>query len=206
VTVFSVLQITKALIATEHVMSLIERSPEGAAASTGGQVPDGIEGRVELRDVTFDYPVRGAEVASGGGGGDPRAGPLLHNFSLTIAAGSMTGIVGARHSGKTAVVELIQRMYDADAGSVLLDGLDVRTLDSEWLREKVAVVHQEPVLLGMTIAQNIAFALDSATQVPPYSARCCSVLLGVARCCVARRRISPPPSTRRRRCRQCRLD
>ena len=49
-------------------------------------------------------------------------------------------------------------------GSVLLDGLDVRALDSDWLRENVAVVHQEPILLGMNIAQNIAYALDSATQ------------------------------------------
>jgi len=62
------------------------------------------------------------------------------------------------------VVELIQRLYDPDQGAVLLDGVDVRELDSDWLRENVAVVHQEPVMLGMTIAQNIAFALDSATQ------------------------------------------
>ena len=146
-------------------MNLIDRAPEGAAASGGGLVPEGVEGRLELRDVTFDYPVRSAEGAAGSRGGDARAGPLLHKFSLTVAAGSMMGIVGGPLRGKTAVVELIQRLYDPDQGAVLLDGVDVRELDSDWLRENVAVVHQEPVMLGMTIAQNIAFALDSATQV-----------------------------------------
>ena len=160
-----VAQITRSLKATEHVLDLIDRVPEGAASSTGGQYPEGMEGRIELRDVVFDYPVRGkGDEDEGEGEANPRAGPLLKNFSLTLAAGSMTGIVGARRCGKTAIVELIQRMYDVDGGAVLVDGLDVRSLDSDWLRENVAVVHQEPILLGMNIAQNIAYALDSATQ------------------------------------------
>lgn len=58
----------------------------------------------------------------------------------------------------------MQRLYDPDSGTVLLDGHDVRSLDSDWVHENVAVVHQEPVLLGMSIAQNMAYSLDTVTQ------------------------------------------
>eukprot|EP00277_Geminigera_cryophila_P020848 CAMPEP_0179491056 /NCGR_PEP_ID=MMETSP0799-20121207/65848_1 /TAXON_ID=46947 /ORGANISM="Geminigera cryophila, Strain CCMP2564" /LENGTH=771 /DNA_ID=CAMNT_0021307409 /DNA_START=451 /DNA_END=2766 /DNA_ORIENTATION=- len=153
-------QMTKALRATEEVLNLLDRTPEGAAM--GGTDARKSGGGIELRDVVFDYPVpyKQPDEAEGGAA----TGPLLNNLSLTILPGSMTAIVGARHSGKTAVEELIQRLYDPLHGTVLLDGQDVRTLDSDWLRENVVVVHQEPILLAMSIAQNIAYSLDSVTQ------------------------------------------
>jgi ABC-type multidrug transport system fused ATPase/permease subunit len=173
------------------VIYLLDRSPRGAAATAGGQTLDGLEGRIEFHNVTFGIDVEddGAEGLEGLEGllgrrpevGDKGRVPLLHGFALTISAGSMTGIVqtgtlevgggggGAGVGGdglqKTnAFMSLIQRLYDPLSGSVLLDGHDLRTLDSEWLRENVAVVHQEPVLLGMTIAQNIAFSRETASQ------------------------------------------
>jgi len=153
-------QITKALRATEEVLNLLDRMPEGAASGGGGQTLEKLEGRIELRDVVFDYPVPYKDED----GESARKGPVLNKLSLTISPGSMTAIVGARRSGKTAVEELIQRFYDPANGTVLIDGQDVRTLDSDWLRENVVVVHQEPILLGMSIAQNIAYSLDSVTQ------------------------------------------
>lgn len=150
-------QVTKALEASEEVLNMLNRSPEGAARAAGGQTLENLEGKIELRDVTFDYPV------SHQGTLKPTQ-PLIDNLSLTIPAGSMTAIVGERNAGKTALVELIQRLYDPDRGTVLLDGHDLTTLDNDWLRENVCVVYQEPILLGMTIAQNIAYSLDSVTQ------------------------------------------
>jgi len=170
-----VAQVTKALTTVETVLALLDRAPQAAAASSsGGHTLEVIEGRLELRDVMFagaagERNPRGRREGSVSEsilkeGVEPE--PLLKNVSLTFPAGSMTAVVhtSARKPATTALMELMQRLYDPEQGAVYLDGHDLRTLDAEWLREHVAVVHQEPVLLAMSLAQNIAFARDSVTQ------------------------------------------
>src|SRR5262245_8064429 len=108
-----------------------------------------IDGRVEFKDVTFRYF----------GGGDP----VLKQVSFTAEPGQTIALLGATGSGKTTIINLIPRFYDASAGAVLIDGHDVRdgTLDS--LRSQIGIVLQETNLFTGTIRDNIAFGRPEAT-------------------------------------------
>lgn len=75
---------------------------------------------------------------------------VLQGFSLNISAGSTVAIVGASGSGKSTVIALIERFYDPTAGSVHLDGYDLRSLNLRWLRSNLGLVSQEPALFATT--------------------------------------------------------
>jgi ATP-binding cassette subfamily B protein len=112
-------------------------------------------GEIELRDVTFRYP----------GGRD--LPPVLDHVSLRIPAGRTVAIVGRTGAGKTALVQLLPRLFDVEDGQVLLDGHDVRALPLGWVRAAVGLVPQDPFLFSRTIAENVGFALpnDGAERV-----------------------------------------
>jgi ATP-binding cassette subfamily B protein len=118
----------------------------GAAAP-----PSSVRGEIELRNVSFAYtaPPNGREV--------------LRNINLVIPAGAMVAVVGRSGSGKTAFVQLLPRLFDPTAGTITLDGRDLRTLPLRWLRRQIAVVPQEPFLFSATLGDNIAFAAEKAT-------------------------------------------
>lgn len=107
-------------------------------------------GYVEFRDVTFSYS--GAER------------PALCNISLTARPGEVTAIIGGTGSGKSTLVSLIPRFYDIDSGSILIDGVDVREMSQESLREKIGFVPQKAVLFSGTIAENIRYGKEDATE------------------------------------------
>ena len=96
------------------------------------------------------------------GRGSPRAG-VLCDIDLDVPAGRTIALVGATGSGKTSLVSLISRLYDPSAGSVLIDGADVRGVDLRSLRHAVAVVSDDPFLFSATVAENIAYARPEAT-------------------------------------------
>jgi ATP-binding cassette, subfamily B, multidrug efflux pump len=108
------------------------------------------QGRVEFDDVTFSY------------GHD--ADPVLRDISFVAEPGSVVAILGATGSGKSSLVSLIPRFYDATAGRVLIDGVDVREIDETALRETVAIALQESVLFTGTIRDNIRFGRPEATE------------------------------------------
>lgn len=110
--------------------------------------------RVEFRDVTFAYPSRD--------GAPPRE--VLRHVSFTIPAGGTLGVVGATGAGKSALLELLPRFFDPQAGSVLLDGVDVRDLPLDTLRAEIGFVPQDALLFSDTIAFNLAYGgADGAT-------------------------------------------
>lgn len=107
-----------------------------------------VEGRIELRDVSFRYGNR--EVNRG--------------ISLTIEPGEMIGLVGHSGSGKSTLVNLICRFYDVSEGSIRVDGVDVRSLGIADYRRNIGLVLQEPFLFFGTIAENIAYGKPHASQ------------------------------------------
>lgn len=134
----------------QRINELMAISPAIADGPT--PIPTGVvRGRVELRAVSFRYP------------GTDRW--VLRDVSLVIEPGQTAAIVGATGSGKTTLVRLIPRLYDATEGEVLFDGIDVRRLALDELRAAVSVVPQEPFLFGMRLRRNIALASGEADEV-----------------------------------------
>ncbi len=109
-----------------------------------------IAGRVELRDVTFRYL----------GTGDP----VLQDVSFVAEPGQTVALLGATGSGKTSIINLIPRFYDASAGAVLIDGHDVRDVTIDSLRAQIGIVLQETNLFSGTIRDNIAFGRSDASD------------------------------------------
>ena len=111
--------------------------------------PHKVEGEIEFDGVSFGY--------------DPYF-PVLKNVSFTIHPGELIGIVGSSGAGKTTLVNMISRFYDANQGSVKVDGVDVRDMPIEDLRKNIGVVLQTPFLFRGTLAQNIAYAKPNASR------------------------------------------
>jgi ATP-binding cassette subfamily B protein len=131
-----------------RLFEILDRRPAIVAPAVPQPLPAG-NGHVELRDVTFSYA------------GAPE--PALRDVSLDIPGGLTIALVGATGAGKTTLVQLIGRLYDVDAGAVLVDGADVRDLDPVQLRRAIAVVDDSPFLFSASVAENIAYARPDAT-------------------------------------------
>lgn len=121
-----------------------------ASVSEGEQPTSQVDGLIELKDVSFSYPTR-PDV------------PVFSHFSLIAPAGKVTALVGESGSGKSTIVNLVERFYDVQKGSIYLDGTDIRTLDLQWLRQKVGLVSQEPALFNGTILDNLRLGKPNAT-------------------------------------------
>lgn len=89
---------------------------------------------------------------------------MLDGFNLSVNAGQTFALVGASGCGKSTVIQLLQRFYDPNSGEVLVGGRDIRTFNIKWLRHHIGVVSQEPVLFDSTIAQNIMYGKEGATE------------------------------------------
>ncbi|KAK0076229.1 hypothetical protein PV325_005731 [Microctonus aethiopoides] len=111
-----------------------------------------LAGSVEFKNVTFNYPTRPDFI-------------VLNDFNLNIPAGTSVGIVGSSGNGKSTVATLLERMYDVNDGSINIDGIDIRTLNSSDLRGKVlGYIDQEPVLFSTTIMENIRYGQTEASD------------------------------------------
>lgn len=128
----------------------INRKPEIDAYDLTGKKLDDISGDIELRDVFFSYPSRPDE-------------PIFSGFSLFIQNGTSVALVGGSGSGKSTVISLIERFYDPQAGEVLIDGVNLKELQLRWIRGKIGLVSQEPVLFASSIRDNIAYGKDGAS-------------------------------------------
>ena len=105
---------------------------------------------LQFDSVGFHYP--GAEL------------PVLDNVSFTVRAGQTLAVIGSTGSGKTTLVSLIPRLFDATSGAVLLDGVDVRDLAPEALWSRVGIVPQKPYLFSGTVASNLVYGKENATE------------------------------------------
>ncbi|XP_009593037.1 ABC transporter B family member 11-like [Nicotiana tomentosiformis] len=128
----------------------IKRKPEIDAYDTNGKILDDIRGDIELKDVYFSYPARPDEQ-------------IFSGFSLFVPSGTTAALVGQSGSGKSTVISLIERFYDPQAGQVLIDGINLKDFQLKWIRGKIGLVSQEPVLFTASIKENIAYGKHNAT-------------------------------------------
>ena len=142
-----IISMTKAAACAKRVESVLEME---SSQKNGTLVPEKLQGSVEFRDVTAKYS--GAGEAS------------LEHISFTAQPGQTIGIIGGTGSGKTTLVNLIPRLYDAFEGRVLIDGVDVAQYDMNTLRSLIGVVPQKSVLFRGTIRQNLQWGNRDASD------------------------------------------
>eukprot|EP00027_Filamoeba_sp_ATCC50430_P010288 CAMPEP_0168548552 /NCGR_PEP_ID=MMETSP0413-20121227/4624_1 /TAXON_ID=136452 /ORGANISM="Filamoeba nolandi, Strain NC-AS-23-1" /LENGTH=481 /DNA_ID=CAMNT_0008578867 /DNA_START=143 /DNA_END=1584 /DNA_ORIENTATION=- len=150
--------IAKARGAAYTIFQTIDRTPAIDASSDNGERIKDFKGNIELKEVHFKYPTR-QEV------------DVFAGVNITVKAGQKIALVGKSGCGKSSVVALLQRFYDAGAGEVLLDGKDIKTLNVKWLRQQFGYVGQEPVLFSGTIGDNISFGQDVTQEEIENAAR-----------------------------------
>lgn len=145
---------TRASGAAQRVLGLLRSMP----SSDGGGAPvAGARGHLAYRGVAFAYATRPDRV-------------VLESFDLDVPAGSTLALVGKSGSGKTTALHLLLRFYDPSAGSIALDGADLRSLDVRGLRRQFAIVAQETQLFNTTIGGNVAYGAREAGEAPPDDA------------------------------------
>ncbi len=152
--VFMFVLVPRAAVSSGRIQEVLRtepsiRDPETPVGGARRATPER-RGLVELRDVTFGYP--GAEE------------PVLHDVALLARPGETTAIVGSTGSGKSTLVNLIPRFYDATGGTVLVDGVDVRDMDRADLWARLGVVPQKAFLFSGTVASNLRYGDESATD------------------------------------------
>jgi ATP-binding cassette subfamily B protein len=131
-----------------RLVEILEVGPQIVAQAPVLHLPDTESGRtIEFRNVGFHYPSSGNAA--------PRW--VLRNVSFTVPAGSTLGVVGATGSGKSALIDLIPRMYDPQEGEILLDGVPTRSVPPDELRREIGFVPQESLLFSDTIGANLAY-------------------------------------------------
>jgi ATP-binding cassette subfamily B protein len=143
------IMLPRAAASADRINAVLDMVPEINDAAQAKHA-DAQRGYVEFDDVTFSYP--GAEE------------PALCNISFRASPGEVTAIIGGTGSGKSTLVSLIPRFYDIDSGSILVDGVDVREMSQEHLRAKIGFVPQKAVLFSGTIAENIRYGKEDATD------------------------------------------
>ncbi|KAK4873212.1 hypothetical protein RN001_015241 [Aquatica leii] len=134
-----------------RIFEIIASEPVINASKNDGKIYTPVKGKITFENVTFKYPSR-PDVK------------VLQNFNLTVNSGETVALVGSSGCGKSTCIQLIQRFYDPELGSILVDNHNLTGLDVNWLRSHIGVVSQEPVLFDATVAENIKLGCDSATQ------------------------------------------
>lgn len=131
----------QAKISMDKLSDILNNPPENTTNLSKGSMPE-IKGDVEFKDITFRYVPNGPEI--------------LKKMSFKVKAGQKIGFVGPSGSGKSTVTKLIQRLYIPESGKVLIDGIDISTVDTAWLRRQIGVVLQENYLFNKSVRENIA--------------------------------------------------
>ena len=139
-----------ASVAAKLFFEAIDRKPPIDVFAEAGSKLESVKGDIEVKDVVFAYPTARDHLVCNG-------------YSLTIEAGQTVALSGASGSGKSTIIQLIERFYDPLSGSITLDGVNLSTLNVHWLRQQLGLVAQEPVLFQGTVEENIRYGKRDAT-------------------------------------------
>lgn len=145
---FMTIMIPRAAVSAKRIGEVLETEPSISRVAVGDRMPT--PGTVELQDVDFHYP--GADT------------PVLAGVSLKAEPGETVAIIGSTGAGKTTLVNLIPRLFDATGGRVLVGGADVKDVDAETLWRGIAIVPQRPYLFAGTVATNLRYGNEDATD------------------------------------------
>lgn len=145
----TVFTVTKALASADRVQAIFD-TPVGMEALDDDTVYGNADDAVRFENVSLTYAGDAEETLSG--------------ISFAAPRGATVGIIGSTGSGKTSLVNLIPRFYEATEGRVLINGRDVRSLDTDALRDRIAIVPQKAVLFSGTVRSNLAWGKESATD------------------------------------------
>lgn len=137
-------------VAAARIFAGLARQPTIKCQANEGVRLEQLRGDIELKNVDFAYPAR-PDVQ------------LFKNFNLTIPAGSSLALVGPSGSGKSSVVALIERFYDPLAGDVLVDGINLKTLNLKTFRDQIGYVNQEPVMFAGSVLDNLLYGSINAS-------------------------------------------
>lgn len=146
---FVLMLVPRAAVCAERIAEVLDTESSVRPAARPVTTVAG-RGTLELRDVLFQYP--GAEA------------PVLRDINLRAEPGTTTAIVGSTGAGKTTLVSLAPRLFDVTAGSVLVDGVDVRELDLHLLWKRIGLVPQRPYLFSGTVASNLRYGNPDASD------------------------------------------
>ncbi|XP_024969810.1 putative multidrug resistance protein [Cynara cardunculus var. scolymus] len=141
----------EAKISAALVSKMIDRVPSIDSTDEQGETISAVKGELEFRDIDFAYPSRPESL-------------VLKKFNLKLKAYQTVGLVGHSGSGKSTVINLLERFYDPTEGGILLDGISIKSLQLKWLRSQLGLVSQEPILFATSIKENIIFGKEGATD------------------------------------------
>ncbi|XP_070561508.1 ATP-dependent translocase ABCB1-like isoform X2 [Ptychodera flava] len=139
---------SKAKHSASLIFKLLDTVPEIDIYTQWGEQPFHISGEVCYENVYFNYLTR-PDVK------------VLKGANVSVKPGQIIALVGASGCGKSTIVSLLERFYNPEGGKIMLDGRDIKQLNLHWLRAQMSIVSQEPVLFNCSIAENIAYGVDS---------------------------------------------
>lgn len=134
----------KALVAVDRIQHILEEPEEIMQEINGEPV---INGNIKFENVSFEYE---------------KGKPILKNISFEVKQGQTVAILGPTGAGKSTLVYMLGRLYEYQAGSIKIDGVELNTIDKRWIRRKLGIVLQEPFLFAKSIKDNIRLAKENA--------------------------------------------
>ncbi|NDU99799.1 ABC transporter transmembrane domain-containing protein [Pseudoroseicyclus tamaricis] len=144
-------ELQRAAGATERLVELLHADDAVTEPAQPRPLPERAEGRIAFENVRFHYPSRPMEAA-------------LEGVSFTVNPGETVALVGPSGAGKSTIIQLLLRFYDPQEGRVLLDGIDLREMERDAFRRRIALVPQDPVIFADTARENIRFGRPDASD------------------------------------------
>jgi ATP-binding cassette subfamily B protein len=141
----------RAIVSVQRINEVLETEPVIIDPKNPRKYNGDIKGQIEFNNVSFRYPSAEDDV--------------LKNITFTARSGQVTAIIGSTGSGKSTLINLIPRFYDATRGHILVDGIDIRDVTQHDLRDKIGYVSQKTLLFSGTVGSNIRYANENATAI-----------------------------------------